>query len=97
MDSTAKGWKMATGVLVLVVIILLFMMWQQWDREQHNLGFVLEQGKQDVTQARNDIEAKCRGPQANEADCQAALDGLASILKEFSKDVNQATSAPSTQ
>lgn len=95
MESTAKGWKMATGLLVLVVIVLLFMMWQQWDKEQHNLGFVLQEGKENVTMARDDVQAKCEGPQANQADCKAALDGLASILKEFSKDVNAATSSPS--
>lgn len=90
-SNTAKNWKIATGVLVVLVVILLAMMWQQWDRDQHDLGHVLQQGKEDVTEARNDINKKCRGPEADETACQAALSELAGILKEFSKDVNAAT------
>ncbi len=89
----AKGWKVATGVLVVVVIILLAMMWREWDMQQHDLGHVLQQGKEDVTEARNEIAVKCRGPQANEAACQASLKELADILKEFSKDVSAATTS----
>lgn len=89
--KTQNGWKTATGVLVVVVIILLVMMWNAWDREQHDLGHVLQAGKEDVTAARADIQEKCRGPQADEAACQRSLDALADILKEFSKDVNAAT------
>ncbi len=95
--NAQNGWKIATGVLALVVVILLAMMWSAWSMEQKSLDHVLEEGKEDVVEARAAIEMKCRGPQANEAQCQDALEDLADILKEFSKDVNAASTSGSAQ
>jgi len=92
-----NGWKVATGALVVLVVILLAMMWAQWSKQEHSLDNVLQEGKEDVVEARAAIEMKCRGPQADEDDCQDALKDLADILKEFSKDVNAASTSGTAQ
>ena len=51
-----NGWKVATGALVVLVVILLAMMWMQWSKEKHSLNNVLQDGKEDVVEARAAME-----------------------------------------
>lgn len=80
----------ATWVLAVAVIILLIMLWGDWN-SSHNLGTVLNNGQNDITTVRDRVQADCRGPDANEARCQESLSELADILREFSANLSTAT------
>jgi hypothetical protein len=91
--SNNTGWIVA-GVLAVVIVILLAMMWQQWNKEQHNLGMVLENGQERVAAARNQIAEDCQGSEGTEAaSCKADLDQLSQVLEQFSKSITTATSS----
>lgn len=91
------GWIVA-GVLAIVIVILLVMMWQQWDRGEQNLGAVLEEGQENLVDARAAIAQKCSGPQGTASPgCQDALDNLRDILEEFSEDLDTASTTPTAQ
>ncbi len=96
MNGNSKtGWIIA-GILAVVVIIMLFMMWN--DANSKNLGNVLEEGRTSIIDLRAEIEKKCEGPEADEKACQDAIDDLSEVLKEFSEDVEAAsTTSPMPQ
>lgn len=88
------GW-IVSGVLAVVIAILLFMMWQQWDRGQKDLATVLDEGQENIMDSRARIAALCNGPQGTAAPaCQDALDDLADILRDFRDDLDNATTTP---
>lgn len=95
MNGNSKtGWIIA-GILAVVVVIMLFMMWNH--NNSKDLGNVLEEGRTSIIDMRAEIEKKCEGPQANEQECQDALDDLAEVLEDFSEDVDKAsTTSPTT-
>lgn len=93
-NGNAKtGWIVA-GILAIVVIVLAWMMWS--NENQKDLGTVLEEGRADIVTVRAEIQENCRGPQADEAKCQASLADLAEILNEFSDDVEDADTSTTT-
>lgn len=96
MNGNSKtGWIIA-GILAVVVVIMLFMMWN--DANNKDLGNVLEEGRTSIIDMRAEIEKKCQGPEANERECQDALADLSDVLEDFSEDVNEAsTTAPTPQ
>lgn len=88
---------MATAiVLFIVVLVLLVMLWNAWKENNQNLGTVLEEGKEQIVDVRAQVLADCRGPQANEADCQASLQNLKDVLQEFSSNLDNATGTATT-
>lgn len=94
MNGTFKsGWVVA-GILAVALVIMLFMMWD--GANSKDLNNVLEEGRTSIIDMRAEIEKKCEGPEPNEAECQDALDDLAEVLREFSKDVNDASTTPPT-
>lgn len=94
--NTKTGWIIA-GILAVVVIIMLFMMWNDANSPDE-LSNVLEEGRTSIIDLRAEIEKKCQGPEANEAQCQDALDDLAEVLAEFSEDIEAAsTTSPTPQ
>ncbi len=94
MNGNSKtGWIIA-GILAIVVVIMLFMMWN--DANTKDLGNVLEEGRTSIIDMRAEVEKKCQGPEANEAECQDALEELSEVLQEFSEDVNEASTTPPT-
>lgn len=97
MDTNKKlktAWAIA-GVLAIILIVVTFL----WIRAQNDLDRVLDNGRTDIEAARDRIDAACEGPDASSnAACRDALDDLADILKDFSDNIEDATStAPSLQ
>ena len=88
--NTKTGWIIA-GILALVVIIMLFMMWN--DANTKDLDNVLEDGRTSLIDIRAEIEKKCEGPDVNEDECQDALKELSEVLSEFSEDVSEASTS----
>lgn len=89
-QNSKTGWIIA-GLLAIVLIIVLVMMWN--GSHNKDLGNVLEEGRTNLIDVRAEIEKKCQGPEMNQKDCQAALDDLEDVLKDFKKDVNTATTS----
>lgn len=90
MDTKKKltlAWTVAGILAVLLIIALYFVM-----NPKKDLDTVLQEGKEDITEQRDRITEVCDGPEANEGDCQNELDELADILRDFSKDIDKATS-----
>jgi signal transduction histidine kinase len=91
MDSQKKltlAWTVAGILAVLLVISLFFLMNQPKD-----LDTVLQEGKEDVTAQRDQVAEACNGSDAqSKARCQDELQELADILRDFSKDIDKATS-----
>ncbi len=93
-NRSNTGW-IVSGVLAVVIVVLLFMMWQQWDRKQKDLDTVLDNGQEQIMDQRARIAALCNGPQGMQAPaCQDALDDLADVLREFRDDLDDATTTP---
>ena len=88
------AWTVAGILAVLLVISLFFLM----NREK-DLGTVLQEGKEDVSAQRDRVAEACNGTDEESAkDCNEELDELADILREFSRDIEKATStAPAAQ
>lgn len=88
------GW-IVSAVLAVVIVILLAMMWQQWDKQQHQIGQVLENGQDNIAAARMEISDKCNGPKGADAqECKDAINKMSDIVAEFSKNIaNSTTSA----
>ena len=80
------AWTVAGILAVLLAVSLFFLM-----NPEKSLNTVLEEGKQDVTEQRADVAAACEGDSADKAKCDAELDELAQILREFSRDIDKAT------
>jgi hypothetical protein len=80
------------GVLAVALIVSLFFNFH----EPATLGSVLENGKQDITAQRDKIREDCSSTDAAvRKQCGDDLQELADILREFSKDLDKATTTPS--
>jgi len=88
------AWTVAGILAVLLVIALFFLM-----NPKKDLGTVLQEGKEDITEQRDRIAETCSGTDADsKADCADELEELADILRDFSKEIDKATStAPTAQ
>ncbi|HEX2792273.1 MAG TPA: hypothetical protein VHO23_00960 [Candidatus Paceibacterota bacterium] len=91
--DTNKKMKMAwaaAGVLAVLLIVVTFL----WIRAQNDLDRVLDNGREDIEAARDRIDAACEGPDASSnAECREALDDLADVLRDFSQNLEDATSS----
>jgi len=87
------AWTVAGILAVLLLIALYFVM-----NPEKSLDTVLQEGKEDISAQRDRIEESCSGTDAaSQEKCQDDLDELADILRDFSKDIEKASStAPST-
>ncbi|MBU2103546.1 hypothetical protein KKD81_00605 [Patescibacteria group bacterium] len=84
------AWTVA-GILAVLLIISLFALLNP----KKDLGTVLQEGKEDITTQRARIAEVCSGPNAgSKSDCQDELDALSQLLRDFSADINKATSTP---
>lgn len=82
------AWTVA-GILAVLLIIALFVILNP----KKDLGTVLQEGKDDITAQRARIAEVCSGPNAgSKSDCQDELDALSQLLRDFSNDIDQATS-----
>jgi hypothetical protein len=92
MDSKKKltlAWTVAGILAVLLVIALFFLANQPKD-----LTSVLEEGREDLTEQRDRIAESCNGTDAaSKEECQDRLEELSDILREFSRDIDKATSS----
>lgn len=95
-NTNGTGWKVATGILAVLVLILLGMMWSSWNRNQHDLENVLEKGRDNIITMRAEVAMNCEGAKANEVKCEKSLSDLEDLLREFSKDIEQASSTVPT-
>jgi len=88
------AWTVAGILAILFLVALYFAM-----NPQKSLGTVLQEGREDISEQRDRIKESCEGTDAaSQADCQDELDELADILREFSRDIERATStAPAAQ
>lgn len=83
------AWTLA-GILAVGLIIALVALFNQ----PRDLGTVLEEGHDDLTQQRDRIADACESQdQASQERCQEALDELSDILRDFSRDIDRATSS----
>ncbi len=91
MDMQKKltlAWTIAGILAVLLVISVYFVM-----NPKKDLATVLQEGKEDISAQRDQIRLNCSGTDGtSKAKCQADLDELTEILKEFSKDIKKASS-----
>jgi len=96
MDSKKKltlAWTVAGILAVLLAITLFFLM-----NPERNLGTVLQEGKEDVSAQRDRVEEACNGTDTqSKARCQDELNELSDILRDFSRDINRATSTMERQ
>jgi len=82
------AWTVAGILAVLLVIALFFLM-----GERNDLGSVLEEGREDITAQRDEIREACNSTdEASRARCNESLEELADILREFSLEIERATS-----
>lgn len=87
MTDKTTGWMITSGVLSIIILILLILLWNAWS--DRDLASVLEDGRENIVLAREEMNERCRGPEATEESCSEALGKLSSILEEFSKDLKQ--------
>ncbi len=84
------AWTVAGILAVLLLISLYFVM-----NPKKDLGTVLQNGKEDISEQRNRIRESCNGTDTkSREECQRDLDELTNILRDFSKDIRRATSTP---
>jgi hypothetical protein len=91
--NTHTGWIVA-GVLAVVVVALGGILWNAAQTREKDLDEVLTEGYEDIAKVRAEVQIKCEGPARNDAECERALDELANILRDFGKDLNEATTTP---
>lgn len=94
-QNVGTAWTVA-GVLAVVIVILLGVMAYNWQQNQpKDLSDVLQNGKEDITQVRDQIRADCKKTDSDsKKKCADDLQTLADTLHEFSTDVaNSTTSA----
>jgi len=89
MDSKNKltlAWTVAGILAALLAITLFFLM-----NPEKSLDTVLQEGKADVTEQRDVVAEACDG--TDKSACDRELEELADILKEFSVNIDKATSS----
>jgi uncharacterized membrane-anchored protein YhcB (DUF1043 family) len=93
MNQDARmAWTVA-GVLAIVVVILLGALAFYWHQNQpKDLSQVLQNGKTDITQVRNQISIDCKATDADgKKHCADDLQTLSDTLHEFSTNVANST------
>lgn len=90
-QKTNTGWIIAAILAVVLIIMVLVLL-----NKPKDLDTVLSDGYKDLAMIRAELQIRCEGPDANEADCAEAREELQSILEEFSDDINAATSSMPT-
>lgn len=91
-QNAGMAWTVA-GVLAVIVVILLAVMAVRWhDAQPKDLSQVLQNGKEDITQVRDQIRKDCAATDdSSKKKCEQDKKDLADILKEFSADVSNST------
>lgn len=91
MDTKKKltlAWAVA-GILAIALIVALVALMNQ----EKDLATVLEEGREDITEQRDRIADACEGPDAESQErCQNELEELSDILRDFSRDLDRASS-----
>lgn len=90
-NKLTLAWTVAGILAILLIIALYFVM-----NPKKGLETVLQEGKEDITQQRGRIAEACEGTNADQNDCKNELDELADILRDFSRDIDKATSTAAT-
>jgi predicted MarR family transcription regulator len=96
MNANAKltlAWTVA-GILAVGLIVALIAL----ANREPDLGTVLEDGREEVTAQRDRIREACNGTDAaSQRACNEELEDLADILREFSQEIDRATSSVEVQ
>lgn len=88
--ETNIAWWIA-GILLVLLIIVGYL----WISERNSLPTVLDNGQASIAAERNQIAQDCQGPKMDKTACNQDLSDLASILQQFSTDVQTASSTGS--
>jgi len=91
-NESRTAWIVA-GVLLILLIIVGYL----WLSQKQDLNTVLQNGKTDIASVRDQINTDCQGPTMDQDACKADLNDLASILKDFSADVQAASTTTTAQ
>ena len=86
-QNTTVAWSVAGVLAVLLLIALYFLV-----AAQHTLPLVLTNGTDQITAERGQIAKDC-GTAGDKAACNQDLSDLATILKDFSANVETASSS----
>lgn len=89
-ESNIAWW--IAGILLVLLIIVGYL----WLSERASLPTVLDNGHASIAAERDQINKDCQGPDMNQTACNQDLSDLASILQEFSANVEQASTTAST-
>lgn len=89
-ESNIAWW--IAGILLVLLIIVGYL----WLSERASLPAVLDNGHASIAAERDQITKDCQGPDMNKTACNQDLSDLASILQEFSANVQQASTTTST-
>lgn len=91
MKSNSTPWIVA-GVAVVLLVVVAWL----WLGAKRDLESVLADSKQDITSQRAVIAEKCTGPNADQDECDAALDEMADILRDFNANLETAATTSAT-
>lgn len=84
-NQLALAWTLVAVLATALIISLLFLL-----TPKKELGTVLSEGQETLTEQRETIAEACRNEDtANAQACQEALNGLSDLLKEFSQDLQR--------
>lgn len=84
------AWAVA-GVLAIALIVALVALMNQ----DKDLGSVLQEGREDLTEQRDRIAAACESTDTESQErCQDELNRLSDLLREFSQNIERAAPAP---
>ena len=90
-NEKKTAWIVA-GILLVLLVIVAYL----WISTKADLNTVLENGKQSIKSEQAQIAQDCQGPTRNEAVCKQDLADLSDILKEFSANVQEASTSTTT-
>lgn len=82
------AWWIA-GILLVLLIIVGYL----WLSSRNDLNAVLENGKNAIAAERDQISVDCQGAKMNRDACNRDLTDLTAILKEFSQNLETATTS----
>lgn len=85
MKSNSTPWLIAGVLLVLLVLVVWL-----WLGVKRDLESVLADSREEITSQREVIAETCQGANADPEECDAALEEMADILREFSADLETA-------